>query len=482
MKFRIFSKAFRQITARLFPTGEIIRDRLDSIRELDPDAYSTLAAKIEFQFIRRQKLRMRRVVRKYVLRRPDTRTPATTRQHFIDFVNNAEGEKVIVFVVRHPTHDFIKASDFLRREGGYKTAILMFHPTLRPVMEEHFDEVWVYPSLYDLCSVLIQIQPWLIHAQGSSSFYPFPALAKTMSDSPVISQVMDVPSNAKPTAQHYADRGGMSEYTLDTLLQNYPYAHTEGVTLFNYQISITDRMINGVSNPAPVIEFHNYPAKIDCVSPKNRSLKNDGTHIVYAGTVEPSSLPRKHYADLQFHNLIKKITDQGLHFHIYPSPQYEAAGLRDYLREYVEIDQANPFYHYHDPVPPGRTAEELSQYHYASLMYTLEDIDEYDFVRMYQEAGGIGSKVFTYLEAGLPLIVNNHSTEPARLVEQYKNGLVIQESQLDQLSEVLASQDYDLLNDGVVHAQESLSLDNQAKRLLDLYESVGNTATPEAAG
>jgi glycosyltransferase involved in cell wall biosynthesis len=463
------------ITSRIFPTSQLIRQRLETIRELNPRAHSTLLSRIEFQLFRRQKLRMRRLVRKYILRRPDTRGSMLNRRDFIRSVNDAENEKVILFVARHPTHDFLKASDYLRRQGTYKTAILMFHPTLRPVMEEHFDAVWVYPSFYDLCAVLIKLHPWLIHAQGSSSFYPFPVLAKSMTDAPVISQVMDVPSNAKPTQKHYADRGGSTEYALDDFMQTYPYDHTDGVTIFNYQMSITDRLISGIAVPSPIIEFHNYPSTTESIPPKTRQLKNEGIHIVYAGAVEPSTLPREHYADLQFHNLIRKITSQGLHFHLYPSPQYEASSLRRYLHEYIEIERVNSLFHYHDPVPPGQTAAELSQYHYGSLLYMLEDIDEFDFVRMYEEAGGIGSKFFTYLEAGLPMIVSSHSTAPARIVQRYKNGIVIEESQLNQLSDNLASQDYEQMNSGVTQAQKSLSLENHAVRLQELYEKIGNS-------
>ncbi|NQW21547.1 MAG: hypothetical protein HQ477_12645 [Chloroflexi bacterium] len=473
MNIRILSA----IKTRLSPTEEIIKHRLDSIQKLDPDAYSTLVNKIEFQFIVRQKLRLRRLVRKYVLRRLDTRGPILSRRNFIRFVNSADNEKVILFVARHTTHDFIKASDYLRRKGNYKTALLMFHPTLRPVMEEHFDVVWVYPSFYDLCATLIELRPWIIHAQGSSSFYPFPALAKTMGNAPVVSQVMDVPSNAKPTAQHYDDRGGMPEFNLDEFMQQFPYKHTDGVTIFNYQMSITDRLISGIEKPAPTIEFHNYPSKNDCISPSKRQLKNDGIHIVYAGTVEPSNLQRKHNGDLQFHSLIKKITGQGLHLHVYPSPQFEPAGLRKYLREYVDIASKNPLFHYHDPIAPGKTAQELSQYDYASLMYTLEEIEEFDFVRMHRESGGLSSKVFTYIEAGLPTIVTEHSTETARIIEKYGAGLVIKENQLPQLSTILASQKYDELAKGVARAQESLSLETHALRLRDLYEKAGAPST-----
>jgi len=463
------------IKTRLLPTSEQIRQRLGPIQELDPAAYSTLINKIEFQFLLRQKLRLRRLIRKYILRRLDTRGFVTSRRNFIRLVNSADNEKVILFVCRHPTHDFLKASDLFRQKGGYKTALLMLHPTLRPVMEEHFDAVWVYPTFYDLCAVLTLLNPWLIHAQGSSSFYPFPVLAKTMTNAPVVSQVMDVPSLIKPTKKHYEDRGGTSELVLDKFLESYPYSYTDGVTIFNYPTSATEQLRARLSAPAPTIEFHNYPSKQDCIHPKKRQLSDDGIHIVYAGVVEPSTLPKAHFGDLQFHRLIQIITSQGLHFHLYPSPQYDPSSLRKYLREYVEMDANNPLFHYHDPVPPGRTAKELSQYHYASLMYTLEDIQEFDFVHLYKEAGGFGSKVFTYIEAGLPIIVNSYASGSARMVREYENGLVIEENQLNQLSDILASQDYDELTDGVARVQESLSLENQAVRLQNLYEKAAAT-------
>lgn len=148
----------------------------------------------------------------------------------------------------------------------------------------------------------------------------------------------------------------------------------------------------------------------------------------------------------------------------------------------MDIDSTNQFFHYHDPVPPGDTAEELSQYHFRSLMYTLEDVQEYDFVSLYARGGGFGSKVFTYMEAGLPIIVDKYATGSSRLVNEYGNGLAVEENQLDHLSTILAAQQYDELTDGVIRAQESLSLENQAAWLQDLYEKAGagNTAVSQS--
>lgn len=473
MNFNIFLRLLETFARRISRTDKLIRRRLDFIKQMDAEAHATLITQIEFQPIRRQKLRFRRLIRRFVLRREDTRGKALSRRDFVRLVNDSDGEKVVLFVARHPTHDFLKASDYIRRHTGYKTALLMYHPTLRPVMEKHFDGVWVYPSFYHLCSSLIQLNPWVIHAQGSSSFYPFPVLATALNSAPVVAQVMDIPSLVKPTKQHYEGRGGAPERALDQFVENFVYRHAAGVTIFNYQISVTERYKTDTPSAAPVIEFHNYPAAKDIVVPKSRQTNNDDVHIVYAGVVEPSTLPKAHFGDLHFHSLIKKITSQGLHFHLYPSPQYEPSSLRKYLDEYIQIDAANPFFHYHDPVPPGQTAEELSQYDYAAMLYTLGEVPEYDFERLYRESGTMGSKVFTYIEAGLPTIVADYVAEPARMINKFGNGLVIEEDQIDQLSTFLADQNYGALAEGVIRAQQELSLEIQGERLQKLYEIAG---------
>ena len=450
-------------------TAKLIRSRIVSCEGVDEKFISYFLERIEFSLKTRFKLRARRAVRNHIFRPEDTKIRSFSANEFISGVNQSNGRKTVLFIARHPTHDFVRISDALRKTGEFETGILVLHPTLKAMLHKHFDYVYVYPSMFDLAAVMTKLRPWLVQVQGSSAFYPFPFLARALMDTPLITTVMDIPSIFKPNEAAYEGRGGEPDYVIDRTLERFPYSHSDGITMFNHKIEAGTSRREKWASDVPLIEFHNYPEETATYSPRPLPKSDDEIHIVYAGVIEPSSVPVKWYADLQLFSLIDKITAQKLHFHVYPSPHYDIKRQRKRLSEYVTLETTNPFFHFHDPLPVDKIGEELVQYDYGAMLFMFKEAG-FDFLRVHAETGVIASKFFTYLQAGLPILVVDTAPEAARRVNEYGSGLVIREDELEELGVRLHNVDRIKISAGVATAQASLGMNVQFPRLLTMYD------------
>ena len=86
------------------------------------------------------------------------------------------------------------------------------------------------------------------------------------------------------------------------------------------------------------------------------------------------------------------------------------------------------------------------------------------------------TKVFTYLEAGLPILISEEFQYVAMLVKEYEIGIVISRKDLDNLHEIINSYDIGKLRDNVKKARKELSMDKHIGRLITFYEQVHRLA------
>ncbi len=274
--------------------------------------------------------------------------------------------------------------------------------------------------------------------------------------------------SGRPVVFDAQDFSGIS-YGIENLDQGtrederYCFEHAAGICHKASPFEIDYYRQHGYSIKSPEIQWMDYCDADLFADPSTRKLSEDDgeLHFVHTGTV--SNDPKYRYKYLI--PLGKALAKQGMHLHIYPANAYE---YRTY-KEYHAMARTEKRFHFHAPVQYILLNKEIAKYdwhshileNYAGPMFTPE-----------KQRVSMGNKLFTALEAGLPMVVSSHLECVRELTENHKIGFAIKDEELPRLKEMMARCDYGDFKKNVLKARETLSLRNQVRRLEDFYGEV----------
>jgi tetratricopeptide (TPR) repeat protein len=210
----------------------------------------------------------------------------------------------------------------------------------------------------------------------------------------------------------------------------------------------------------------------------NRALNKkygdgDEIHAVYAG-----SLPGPNDPDSEYVRPIKDLTAKGIHVHIYPhsiwllKENYNRLHME--YHKYFELAERNPMFTFHDPLQPNELHKELIKYDFGLSIHTgLTYGLTRPKIRMdvYKYCGS--SKLFDYLDAGLPMILNREAQFQFRPFDRF--GLVMDAHDVlcdngrENLQQLLKAPD---LTERIQKARNHYSVSKQAPRLVAFYEKI----------
>ncbi len=183
--------------------------------------------------------------------------------------------------------------------------------------------------------------------------------------------------------------------------------------------------------------------------------------LVYAGTI--SSDPK--YKSKNLIPLAKELAKQKVHLHIYPTSSLEYKNSKEYL----ELSQKERYFHFHKHVSYHELSKEISKYDWGSLI-------SYNFLgeRYIEERlkVGMATKLFSYMEAGIPIIVSDHLVPMKAFVEQYKIGFSVKDDEINKIGEMIKSYDIIELKKNILRGREIWSSNNQVKTLEKFYQLI----------
>lgn len=186
-------------------------------------------------------------------------------------------------------------------------------------------------------------------------------------------------------------------------------------------------------------------------------------HLVYAGGVAGSHRDPRHYGNIQFFGLIRTLTEQGLHFHIYPSP----TNIRADVEEYEALARTNGRFHFHAPVPQERLSRELARYHFGIHLGFINDAEHGQSEAKYRLCTTL--KLFNFIEAGLPVLSSENLDFQAWMVTRHGAGLALDRSDVERLGAVLGGVDHSVLTASTLRGRAILSLKKNVPRLLEFH-------------
>ncbi len=476
-----------------------IKEKLAELKEIDKDVYEYLLnEKIEFSKVKVLKRTVEQTIKRYLARIMGYQNVAIkeypikfieeykkrmTVKELIDYISHASHKKKILYVTCAPTHNLVRQSIYLRK-AGYQTILLMeTNISFINFLEKYFDIVYVFNSIYELSYILKEARPYVVHVQGNtSSSNHFGILAKLLSKSKVIFNFYDIPSTAI-VKEDIEFQWNKKDVELDFFSEKFACERCDGL-IFGYSAEVEKRLKNRYHICNPMLEFHSYPCD-EFVSENGSkySDQDDKIHIVYGGMVAPSRLPEKFNQDTRYHDLIEMLTKQGIYFDIYVASRR----IKQDYGDYILISEKNPLFRFNKGLLLNQVTRQFSKYDFGLLpvpMRSSNDYKEEGFYKQYTEehlAMRLPDKFFTYLEAGLPILIWDDWLYGAKLVKEYGIGIVVGRNELNNLTEFINSYDREKLRANVKRARQELSMKRHIGRLIDFYEKVAEDKAEDLA-
>ena len=123
-----------------------------------------------------------------------------------------------------------------------------------------------------------------------------------------------------------------------------------------------------------------------------------------------------------------------------------------------------------DGVPPNKLSESLKNFDFGISLAAV-DRDALD-VRPLHFRTAVGTKIFAYLEAGLPIIVNKENEYIAHIVESNGLGFAVNTSEFGEISDRITAFDYAECIRNIKEYNKVHSMDQEIIRVTDLYASL----------
>ena len=364
--------------------------------------------------------------------------------------------KKIIFVGEFLPPRIPRMAKWIKRQGNFETVLVCHHRGfVQKFSDASFNNTILFRNEWHLKRILKKITNiYIVHGFAPKSFYC--NIARTATKAPYIHDMQDV----------YATYYGLNP-ALNWLKKELPHEReclekADGVIAHCLEANVAYRKFKIEKKP-PTLFFPLY-CDDDFFQEKKSNFDTDNIHLVYAGGVAGSHRNPKQYGNIQFHQLIKTLTEQGLHFHIYPSPSNTRA---DY-EEYEEIAKHNSMFHFHTSVSQQQLAVELSKYDFGIHLGFVNDSEHAQSSDKYKYCTTL--KLFNFIEAGLPVIISDNLIYQSWILERYSAGVTINRKELLHLKNKLLEVDCEIRRKKLFDNRNKISLQKNIGRLISFYE------------
>jgi len=375
----------------------------------------------------------------------DARVIAGPLHPFIEEANGgADGARTVMFVAMMPYFVILREAIALRRRG-YRAFLLSVSPLpahLRRLFEDHFDGLAdTQQSLRLMRTLLGRLHPDVFHVQCWMWTYVLGRLAiENRGRAAVVCEFYDITSL-------YAARADLclkwpaAMVDFDIAMERTILQGADGiVTRFPEEVCEELAAEHGVE-PPPAIEMQAWPcepfAPADADAPA--PTRQDGPlRLVYAGGLVPADAehPPELFPEVGMPRAFASLLGQGLAIDVLSNPQ-------------TPIDPDDP--------------------QYGAFAALARDHDTFR-MRDIQRRNVMATKVFAYIEAGLPVIVNAEYERMAALVEQNGLGLALHSSEIANAVPRLAAFDTAQVRANLRRFNAAHAMDREIGALIDLYE------------
>lgn len=408
--------------------------------------------------------------------RPDFRRADDTGAGFIEAVNRrVPGKRTVVFVAVEPYFVILREAMHLRR-NGYRAFLLCVSPlqaSMRELFGAHFDGVIEGLNSGPLVRDIVQrLQPDLFHVQIWMFKAVLGALVlRNRGGTPTVCEFYDVTS-LYGARDVLASLWGAARTDHDLALERLLVTQADGI-VHRFPPHVVDRWRRFHGSLAPDVRMMPYPCPEFSAPPRTGARRSGPYRLCYAGSLVPqnASHPVELYSHASQPETFRCLVEQGLEVEVLCNPMAPIAEGDPNFASLFQLRDAGTGFRLRAGVPPDKLSEALADVDFG-LILCLVDFDRLLVGRGTIE-GGVGTKLFAYLEAGLPVIVNAEYEEMARMVTEHGIGLAVHSRDIPHLAERLKDFDYAEGVAAVRRFVEANGMPRQIARLVGLYERIG---------
>ncbi|GFK94930.1 hypothetical protein NNJEOMEG_02778 [Fundidesulfovibrio magnetotacticus] len=308
----------------------------------------------------------------------------------------------------------------------------------------------------------------LVHALvGTYSPYPFAELLRLCS-APVVADYIDFrelmyDDGVSVDLEAHKQAFGVQDAGLEFELWRRIFTGAAGVVYKDSPESLRHLSRRHGHTPR-AIEFQSYV----CPEwmPPEALRPRDGTpsRAVFAGGLQCDPAQHDFKTCRTTLDVALSLARQGFHFTVYNACDNGLGGFEAFR----ELADANERFAYHPAVPNHLLARALSAHDLGWNYQHFEQGSETAFCH----ARVMSSKIFNFLEAGLPVVASRYTAYVASYLEAHDIGLGVESRDIGDFAALVRETDWDRLHAGVARARDTLSMDRHFPRLLDLYNHV----------
>lgn len=316
-----------------------------------------------------------------------------------------DGKKHIVFVAYYPDPHVLKKARTIRKHSDVYLTFIGGCIREDAQIETCFDQYYEYETFHDFYTIAAKSSPYSWHAVTPYYHAAIIIAAKDIRPRLVV-DIVDAVYFVQRDHDHFDVKieAAILKHA-DVIVHKMP-SEAWGVLEKRYQLG--DKGVSILSYPEPGLVQEPIP------SSKKMAL----AHAVYAGGVIPYriALERGHQNHI-FDPLIDLASADTFELSIYVNQNARDMPWHQHTHYYAK-EKENQWFHFKKGRPYHQIAKVLSAYS-VGIFYDNIPISAY---RMEHFKFTIASKFFTYLEAGLPIIVYREAEHMADLVRNHDLG------------------------------------------------------------
>ena len=387
---------------------------------------------------------------------------------------NSKGK--VLFLARRPYFQILREALFLREAGFQTTLVSMTRipDQLQEVFSRSFDQVVRIPEhLSALPGVMERFDPDIVHIQCWMWDY---ALARVVlahrGRARCVCEFYDLTSmmaERDVLASHWAPE------LVDLDLQSEGILCREAdaiVCRFPQEVAEELRVRHG--GLTRYLEMHPYacPGLVP-PGPEFTPAPDGVPRLVYAGSLVPDdgACPANLFPEIHMRSVFEALLQQGLALDTLMDPQRPLNLETPGYNGYATLARNYSRFNFRNGVAPDQLARLLRGYDFGLVNLSRFDLKILQ-VRPSLMKNAVGTKLFTYLEAELPVIVNTEYEYMASIVSTYGLGLTVHTSMMATLPEQILAFDRAkaVANIRAFNAEHGMA--QEIRRLVSLYDKL----------
>ncbi len=399
-----------------------------------------------------------------------------------------EQEKpTICFTTLHLSHNFLKIMRALSLHG-YSVIVILGNTSINSTIDiqlfqdkGYFDHLYITDFSYTFeLSLILQDCPFtLIHAVASMAEHGSLARALSVASCPVIIEYLDFKQIVFENDKQAAEFLGLTKLELiaEQAAQKEVYSRAQGVIIKDSP-KIIEHLAHEYKHNPKWLNFNSYissdlviPATPNSHENPKKLCSDGGIHIVYAGCLHNN--PHWHPTPIFRSTLtaIQQLNEQGIHFSIYNAMDSTGEGFEEYLN----LAANNSLFDYNFAVPYDKLPGILAQYDFGWFCFDFSHAVESTFFHRTT----MGSKIFSYLEAGIPILISPEQAYMTSVVEDLGVGLPLQFKEIPDLTNRIKNMDRTQIMRNIQKAQDTMTMDKQLPRLVSFYNDIITSYSPK---